>query len=124
LFTPDSKHLVASCTDSVVRVVRICETGDVEIVASFKNHLQVHNGKASVEDVGEDAMEIDGPQETGGPISKRKKKTELVCSLAISSDGQWLATGDLSNNIFIFNLDSLQVSIFCISEICKCVFIF
>ncbi|EEY70098.1 U3 small nucleolar RNA-associated protein, putative [Phytophthora infestans T30-4] len=31
-----------------------------------------------------------------------------LVSLTISSDGQWLATGDASNNIAVYNLDSMQ----------------
>ncbi|EGZ10257.1 hypothetical protein PHYSODRAFT_247101 [Phytophthora sojae] len=31
-----------------------------------------------------------------------------LVSLTISSDGQWLATGDASNNLAIYNLDSMQ----------------
>jgi len=32
-----------------------------------------------------------------------------ICSLAISSDSQWLASGDTNNNIYVFNLDTLLV---------------
>jgi len=30
-----------------------------------------------------------------------------ICSLAISSDSQWLTSGDTNNNIYVFNLDTL-----------------
>lgn len=32
-----------------------------------------------------------------------------ISRLAVSADGQWLASGDLNGRIFIFNLDSLQL---------------
>jgi len=35
-----------------------------------------------------------------------------ICSLAISSDSQWLASGDTNNNIYVFNLDALLKNIF------------
>jgi len=33
----------------------------------------------------------------------------LIHSIALSDDGQWLATGDGANNINIFNLEALKV---------------
>ena len=40
----------------------------------------------------------------------RKPTTVNVFQIAISSDGQWLATADDSSRTHIFNLDSMQVS--------------
>lgn len=51
------------------------------------------------------------------PIVKRFKhyvasidqEKEMIGSLAVSADGQWLASGDLLNQINIWNLDTLLV---------------
>ncbi|KAI8852751.1 WD40-repeat-containing domain protein [Chytridium lagenaria] len=94
-FSPDSRKLVLGGSDSVVRIVDISGVlndggeGSVEVLAAFKQHA------------GEEGMVIDG--EVGG-----SKGRELVSSLAVSKDGQWLATGDLGNRIHIFNLDALK----------------
>jgi WD40 repeat protein len=42
-------------------------------------------------------------------FQESEKLPAPICSLAVSADGQWLASGDLNNQIHIFNLDTMQV---------------
>ncbi|KAJ3250685.1 U3 small nucleolar RNA-associated protein 4 [Chytriomyces hyalinus] len=90
-FTPDSKRLVLAGTDSIVRIVAISDAG-FPILAQLTQHrgtVGSGNRKNASSNVGF----------TG---------RELVSSLAVSEDSQWLATGDLANRIHIFNLDSMK----------------
>ncbi|KAJ3194406.1 U3 small nucleolar RNA-associated protein 4 [Irineochytrium annulatum] len=125
-FTPDSKRLILAGVDSVVRVVDVSmafagmRTEDVrkrksddgvgprspttkagvEIIASFSQHRD--GVGISGEGLG------DGAMASGTKTQAMFGGKELVCSLAISADGQWLATGDLANRILVFNLDTLK----------------
>lgn len=38
-----------------------------------------------------------------------KPDCEPLTSLTISEDGKWLATGDLLNQIYVYNLETLKV---------------
>ncbi|KAJ3115246.1 U3 small nucleolar RNA-associated protein [Phlyctochytrium bullatum] len=113
-FTPDSRRLVLGGADSVVRVVDITPaladasslggsdnasigsgSRGFEVVATFRQHLGVTEAE-------EEEAAVSGV--SSGGVHGR----ELVASVSVSGDGQWLATGDLANRIHIFNLDSLM----------------
>ncbi|KAJ3111625.1 U3 small nucleolar RNA-associated protein [Physocladia obscura] len=87
-FSADSKTLILAGTDSIIRIIDV-SNNEFSLVAAFTEHLYEH--KAGKNSIG------------------RGVKRELVDSLAISQDNQWLATADLANNIFIFNLDNLKL---------------
>ncbi|KAJ3095784.1 U3 small nucleolar RNA-associated protein 4 [Phlyctochytrium planicorne] len=80
-FTPDSRRMVLAGLDSVVRVVEVGKDGGVEVLASFSQHV--------------------GGGEDG-------EERELVMTMAVSADGQWLTTADLGNRMHVFNLDALK----------------
>ncbi|KAF9433718.1 U3 small nucleolar RNA-associated protein [Entomortierella beljakovae] len=98
-FTPDSTRLVVASTDSQVVIMDISqwESGKFDIVRRFGQHRGT-GGKDS------ESMDVDGENEVVGG----KSQVETVAFMAVSADGQWLATGDLKNRIFVFNLDTLQ----------------
>ncbi|KAF9584858.1 hypothetical protein BGW38_004904 [Lunasporangiospora selenospora] len=97
-FTPDNQRLVVASTDSQVAIVDLSqwETGTFDILRQFGQH----SGSGAD---GEDFMDVDGNDELGDDA-----QAETITSMAVSVDGQWLATGDLKRRIFIFNLDTLQ----------------
>ncbi|KAG0375769.1 U3 small nucleolar RNA-associated protein [Mortierella sp. AD032] len=99
-FTPDNSRLVVASTDSTVVIVDISqwESGKFDILAKFAQHRGV-GGKIT------GSMDVDGEEEetVGGD-----GLVETIISMAVSADGQWLATGDTKNRIFVFNLDTVQ----------------
>ncbi|KAI8801389.1 quinon protein alcohol dehydrogenase-like superfamily [Cladochytrium replicatum] len=92
LFTPDSGRMVVAGCDATVVVTDLREDS-VEVVKRFRFHC------------GDDHDEDDGVKRS----SRGRKRWESVCSLAVSSDGQWLASGDKANRIYIYNLDALKL---------------
>ncbi|KAF9206842.1 U3 small nucleolar RNA-associated protein [Podila verticillata] len=98
-FTPDSARLIVASTDSQVVVMDISqwEAGQFDVLRRFGQHRGT-----SVKDT--DSMDVDGEQDNSGAAGQ----VETIVSMAVSADGLWLATGDLLNRIFIFNLDTLQ----------------
>ncbi|KAG2764961.1 hypothetical protein PC129_g6045 [Phytophthora cactorum] len=80
-FSPDSTRLVIASSSHQIRVLDLAK---MEVLKTF---------------------EVDTPAPTG---EETASVPSPLVSLTISSDGQWLATGDASNNIAIYNLDSMQ----------------
>ncbi|KAF9931218.1 U3 small nucleolar RNA-associated protein [Mortierella antarctica] len=99
-FSPDSARLVVASTDSHVVVVDIAqwETGTFDILRKFGQHRGAGGKQA-------ESMDVDGEEED---IVGGESQIETIIAMAVSADGQWLATGDLKNRIFVFNLDTLQ----------------
>jgi U3 small nucleolar RNA-associated protein 4 len=99
-FTPDSARLIVASTDSQVVVMDISqwEAGQYDVLRRFGQHRGT-----SAKDT--ESMDVDGEQDHAGAAGQ----VETIVSMAVSADGLWLATGDLLNRIFIFNLDTLQV---------------
>ncbi|KAG2528502.1 hypothetical protein JM18_003047 [Phytophthora kernoviae] len=81
-FSPDSTRLVIASSSHQIRVVDLTK---MEVLKTFN----VATLAAASE---EDTSSMQSP----------------IVSLSISSDGQWLSTGDASNNLSIYNLDSMQ----------------
>ncbi|KAF9173165.1 U3 small nucleolar RNA-associated protein [Mortierella sp. AD011] len=98
-FTPDSTRLVVASTDSYVAIVDITqwESGKFDILRKFSQHRGT-GGKDNA------SMDVDEDEELTGD----EGQVETIVFMAVSADGQWLATGDLKNRIFVFNLDTLQ----------------
>jgi U3 small nucleolar RNA-associated protein 4 len=92
-FTPDSGRLIVAGSDSVVCVFDVsrAKSNQVDLVTSFTQHQKpLHDA-------------------TEQHPSRSERSIELVCSLSVSADGQWLATGDYGNQIHVYNLDALKV---------------
>ncbi|KAG0165311.1 U3 small nucleolar RNA-associated protein [Apophysomyces sp. BC1034] len=87
-FTPGSEKLIIVTSESRILVVDILgsETEKFKVLREFGHHR--------------------GLDSKGNAVKGSKVAT--VITLAVSSDGQWLATGDDDNQIHVFNLDSLQ----------------
>ncbi|KAJ8550558.1 hypothetical protein ON010_g10512 [Phytophthora cinnamomi] len=80
-FSPDSTRLVIASASHQIRVLDLTK---MEVIKTFEVATPARDG--------EEAASVPSP----------------LVSLTISSDGQWLATGDASNNLAIYNLDSMQ----------------
>lgn len=83
-FSPDSTRLVIGSDSHQVTVLDLSR---LEILKTFN----VAPRKA-----------------TGDDTSDEDVSPASILSLSVSLDGQWLGTGDASNNISIYNLDSMQ----------------
>lgn len=97
LFTPGSDKIIIITVESRILVIdlRHWEQGSFEVLGEFGHHR--------------------GLDSEGNSIEGREAAT--VITVAVSADGQWLATGDDMNRIHIFNLDNLKVS----QCVCACV---
>ncbi|KAG1689593.1 hypothetical protein DVH05_002102 [Phytophthora capsici] len=80
-FSPDSTRLVIASSSHQIRVLDLAK---MEVLKTFDVAIST-----STED---ETASVPSP----------------LVSLTISSDGQWLATGDASNTLAIYNLDSMQ----------------
>jgi U3 small nucleolar RNA-associated protein 4 len=80
-FSPDSTRLVIASSSHQIRVLDLAK---MEVIKTFEVATPARDGDESAQ--------------TPSPL----------VSLTISSDGQWLATGDVANNLAIYNLDSMQ----------------
>lgn len=80
-FSPDSTRLVIASSSHQLRVLDLAK---MEILKTF---------------------EVAGSSKT---IDVNFHVPSPLVSLTISLDGQWLATGDVSNTIAVYNLDSMQ----------------
>ncbi|KAG0338153.1 U3 small nucleolar RNA-associated protein [Podila humilis] len=100
IFTADNARLIVASTDSQVVVMDISkwETGQFDILRRFGQH----RGTSEKES---ESMDIDDEQVK----ATRTGQVETIVAMTVSPDGLWLATGDLLNRIFIFNLDTLQL---------------
>lgn len=74
------------------------ESGKFDILRKFGQHRGT-GGKDM------ESMDVDGEEE----VVRGEGQVETIVFMAVSADGLWLATGDLKNRIFVFNLDTLQV---------------
>ncbi|KAI8812714.1 quinon protein alcohol dehydrogenase-like superfamily [Cladochytrium replicatum] len=92
LFTPNSGRMIVAGCDATVVVADLREDS-VDVVKRFRFHC------------GDEDNEDDGVKSA----FRGRKRWEPVCTLAVSSDGQWLASGDKANRIYIYNLDALKL---------------
>lgn len=75
------------------------ESRKFDVLAKFSQHRGVGSKAAG-------SMDVDGEEQEAAGGDGR---VETIISMAVSADGQWLATGDTKNRIFVFNLDTVQV---------------
>ncbi|KAF9365124.1 U3 small nucleolar RNA-associated protein [Mortierella sp. NVP85] len=101
-FTPDSTRLVVASTDSHVVILDVTqyESGKFDVLRRFGQHRGAGGKNAKSMDLDDDEEE---EEVVGG-----ESEVETIAFMAVSADGLWLATGDLKNRIFVFNLDTLQ----------------
>ncbi|KAG9056209.1 U3 small nucleolar RNA-associated protein [Serendipita sp. 407] len=110
-FSPDSKRLVIGVVQGgYISVVHVEEQEEPRLLRTFDQHRQLdlrsrllqrqQNVLKHVDDMVVD-NENDN-EESRGLIAR-------INRLAVSPDGQWLASSDLHGRTYIFNLDSLQL---------------
>lgn len=94
IFTPGCEKLILVTVESCILVIDMLhwETDTFNVTRQFDQHRGI----------GDDAQEL--------PDSE----PATVISIAVSPDGQWLATGDDKNRIHVFSLDGLQVKQLCV----------
>lgn len=88
MFTPGSDKLILVTPESRILIIDLSnwEEGSYEVLREFGHHR---------------GLDSEGNTSDDYAIA-------TVVSLDVSSDGQWLATGDDENRIHVFNLDSLK----------------
>lgn len=107
VFTPDSSKVVlASALTSFILVIDL-STEEPTVLRRFDQHRKLislsggrlvrGSGRSQVQDAGDDDGEL---LQSDSPPS--------VVRMAVSPDGQWLATSDELCRTFVFNLDSIQ----------------
>src|SRR6267154_1340118 len=106
-FTPDSSKLImASAITSLILVIDLSPEVPT-VLRTFNQHCNVVSISSGRLMHGFNKQTSDkDEQSVGGPDSV------TIMKMAVSPDGQWLATSDDLCRIFIFNLDSIQVSFF------------
>ncbi|KAG2750794.1 WD40 repeat-like protein [Suillus brevipes Sb2] len=102
-FTPDSSKLImASAITSLILVIDLSSEAPI-VLRTFNQHCNagsITSGRV-VRGINKGTSDGDG-QSIGGIDSV------AIMKMAVSPDGQWLATSDDLCRIFIFNLDSIQ----------------
>jgi U3 small nucleolar RNA-associated protein 4 len=96
VFTPDGSRLLAATLDNVIQMIDVA-TG--RLIHEFLDH---RNGVC---------VDTTSSKETS-PIWLDSKLAQLagtIRTMAVSHDGQWLASGDSVNRVFVYHLDSLQL---------------
>jgi len=97
IFTPCSTKLIVAGINSIIYVL---DLSNVEKKYSA-NTMESEGEEEEQEDQYDIILLKEFEQHANGTSDS------TICSLAISSDSQWLASGDTNNNIYVFNLDTL-----------------
>jgi len=106
VFTPDSSRLIVACSpSSSMLVLELSSTGDVDVSRMFPQHAEsAGTGRTTKAMPGNrNGGDGDGVEE-----SSDEKWIPQISAIAVSYDGQWLASADDFGRVYIFNLDSLQ----------------
>jgi U3 small nucleolar RNA-associated protein 4 len=85
VFTPSSDKLIVVTVESKILIIDLShwEQEQFQILAEFGHHHHV---------------------------VQHRKVPQTVINIAVSEDGQWLATNDDQNNTFVYSLDNLKVT--------------
>jgi U3 small nucleolar RNA-associated protein 4 len=104
----DSNKIIVGTSNGSLIVVLELDENDARILRTFNHHQQTPQRsrllRRKTNEV--NSMEIDTSQDV------KEVHAPIISLLAVSPDGQWLASSDINGKTFIFNLDSLQVSRF------------
>jgi U3 small nucleolar RNA-associated protein 4 len=102
-FTPDSHRLIVVTLDNTVQLVDITITATTSIITGRLIHEFYEHQKGihlNLELQPSSFLLLD---------TSLAERSATIQTMAISHDGQWLASGDHLNRIFIYHLDSLQL---------------
>ncbi|KIO27849.1 hypothetical protein M407DRAFT_14831 [Tulasnella calospora MUT 4182] len=101
LFTPDSTRLVVGCSPTSAVVMFDLPrslSGDVRHLRTFTEHSSNGAGRVIKKLAGGSSLLEDAS----------RRHSPLLTAMAVSPDGQWLATADEHGRCNVFNLDSHQ----------------
>lgn len=110
VFTPDSSKVVlASASTSFILIIDL-STEDPTVLRRFDQHGKLtslsHGGRLIRGSSRSQVQDVDGSG--GGGALLQSDGPPSVVRMAVSPDGQWLATSDELCRTFVFNLDSIQ----------------
>ncbi|KAI0651628.1 WD40 repeat-like protein [Trametes meyenii] len=127
LFTPDSSKLVlATSTSSTILVIDVGKTDRApRVLRKFEQHrlregfvnnrvIKGRNNSSANDDVEmatadqEPASDPESDSESDSDVEHSKLVRTTITRMAVSPDGQWLATADDRRRTHIFNLDAVQ----------------
>ncbi|KAG1766452.1 WD40 repeat-like protein [Suillus occidentalis] len=102
-FTPDSSKLImASAITSLILIIDLSSEAPI-ILRTFNQHCNAGSITSGRVVRGINKGNSDGDEQSVGVID-----SVAIMKMAVSPDGQWLATSDDLCRILIFNLDSIQ----------------
>ncbi|KAI0314976.1 WD40 repeat-like protein [Amylostereum chailletii] len=119
LFTPDSSKLIVANNASYVLFIDLGQdTGVPRVLRRFSQHRlknvvvrdRIVKGRKGDEDVemAETQSEDGGVPSVDEEADNFRPMSTTITRMAVSTDGQWLATTDDHRRTHIFNLDSVQ----------------
>ena len=108
LFSADSNKLLLGMATSAHVVVVDLQSSPLSatILRSFSHHRT----RDFVTRDGQSNRVIKAMPGEKTKDSEGEEALTSICGLAVSADGQWLASTDLLGRTYIFNMDSMQVS--------------
>ncbi|KAF9243813.1 WD40 repeat-like protein [Melanogaster broomeanus] len=107
-FTPDSSKMVlASASTSFVLVLDL-STEEPTVLRWFDQHRKLSSLSGGRIVRGSSRSQSQDADDDGDETSTGSRGPPSVVRMAISPDGQWLATSDDLCRTFVFNLDSIQ----------------
>ncbi len=128
VFTPDSTKLVmATCTSSFILIIDLNSENDTpRVLRKFQHHRTQNTAtgratrgkRTSSEDVEMADKDEESPPGENEQTDSEEEESEggdgqatscTITRMAVSADGQWLATSDDRSRTHTFNLDAIQV---------------
>ena len=98
LFTPDCTRLLAASLDNRIQVIDISSGHMIHEFSEHRNGVPLHYSSISKESSSTVWIDMNLARLPG-----------IIRTLAVSHDGQWIASGDSLNRVFVYHLDSLQL---------------
>jgi U3 small nucleolar RNA-associated protein 4 len=104
---------MASTITSLILVIDLSSEAPI-ILRTFNQHCNTGSISSGRVVRGPNKLTSDEGEQSAGGMDH-----VTIMKMAVSPDGQWLATSDNLCRIFIFNLDSIQVSLFIARMWCR-----
>lgn len=110
VFTPDSSKMVlASASTSAILVIDL-STEEPTVLRRFEQHRRLIPLSGGRLVRGSSRSQVQNADDEDGELLQSDAPPSVV-RMAVSPDGQWLATSDELCRTFVFNLDSIQVCV-------------
>ncbi|KAK7058269.1 U3 small nucleolar RNA-associated protein [Paramarasmius palmivorus] len=115
-FTPDSTKLVmTTAMSSYVLIIELQNGDKPSVLRKFDHHRQSPRGTRVVKDIRPAINDVEMGEPDEEPQSEEEEQDAFakpehanILRIAVSADGQWLATSDDKCRTHVFNLDALQ----------------